>query len=162
NASMIGGDRVNLNISSYMLAKFMYGNGGSEYYDSNHWISQKVKNTDLYKEKVNDLIEKMNVTKSQVIEGEPLFGGDGVGSIPEEFDFGTSFGSIIGTISGVRNNDGTITTTFNNNDSYVFNSKDRLGEPITNPFNIMGKYYQDRGYGTPFNWELNIVETFKY
>lgn len=53
-------------------------------------------------------------------------------------------------------------STLNIKDTYIFNDNDKIWEPINNPFNKMAKYYQERWYWTPFNWELNITETFNY
>jgi len=45
----------NLDISSYMLAKFMYWDGNSEYYNNDHFISQKLMETDFYKLQIDKM-----------------------------------------------------------------------------------------------------------
>ncbi|MDP2090582.1 MAG: RHS repeat-associated core domain-containing protein, partial [Candidatus Gracilibacteria bacterium] len=156
------GEGANLDVSSYMLRKFMYGDGSNDYYDSNHWISEKLKKSDFY----NRLL---NSTKNEVLNNvdkykKQSYRDYGKGDLTEGLftDFPTSFGTVDWEIKAKINSNGKIETNFNIKDTYIYNDYYGDGSIIDNPFNVLAKYYQDRGYGTPFKWELNITETFNY
>lgn len=71
-------------------------------------------------------------------------------------------GSVNRTMTAKIIEDWKIQTTFNIKDTYIFNDNYSDWSTITNPFNVMAKYYQDRWYWTTFSWELNIVEIYNF
>jgi RHS repeat-associated protein len=156
NSTWIWWEWVWLNVSLYMLAKFMYWNWSSDYYWNNHWISQKLMKTDFYKstkqKAINETIKNWKYEKSDKWD------------LTHDLstDFPTSFWTVDWNITAKVVEDWKIQTNFNIKDTYIFNDNYSDWAPIDNPFNKMWKYYQDRWYWTPFQWELNITETFNY
>jgi hypothetical protein len=156
NVTWIWWEAAWLDISSYMLAKFMYWNGASDYYWTNHWISEKVKDSDFYKDEIN-------TAKNSIIKGW-TYSRNITWDIWESLfdDFGTSFWTVNWNLKADFNENWDLQTNFYIKDTYTFNDHYWDGSVIENPFNVLAKYYQDRWYGTSFEWELNIVETYNY
>ena len=79
-----------------------------------------------------------------------------------ELDFGTSFWTIDRVSYLSMNKDWNAEFTLNIDDTYVFNYRYANGDIIYNPGNVFAKYYQDRGYWTPFEWNLHITKQLNY
>jgi hypothetical protein len=62
NATWIWWDIVGLDVSAYMLGKFMYDNWTSDYYWSEHWISEKLIDTNFYQTQLE--IAKKSATEN--------------------------------------------------------------------------------------------------
>jgi RHS repeat-associated protein len=151
---------IGLKNSSYMLANFIYWNWEKEYYSNQDIISKELKQTPFYKEKINELKKKID---NPDVYNDLLSGK--IVSIPWHWtvstsnfeDYGLSFWTIDWTTSASMDNDWIIHSNLNIKDSYIYNDKYADGvTPIENPANILAKYYQDRWYWKPFNWELDI------
>jgi len=167
--------------SSYMLSKFMYWDWSKDYYYNYSPISIRLKYTDFYREQIDSMKSILESTKPWVKITQPLFADawsvtdNGMLNILlgkyfnknytvlnfSETDFWHSFWTIQGTISWIKNDDGSITTNLHIEDSYIYNEKDRNDIEIDNPMNLIALYYQKIWWWTPFIWELNITETFK-
>jgi hypothetical protein len=150
---------LNLDISTYMLRKFLYWDWSYEYYWNNHWISEKVKKWDFYKNEIN------NVIKSQSIKTEWIYYNSWTWDIWDWLmtDFPTSFWTVNWEMTWKINENWQIETNFLIKDTYIFNyfHSDWV-TIITNPANVIAKYYQDEWYWTPFNWELSITKILNY
>jgi RHS repeat-associated protein len=152
---------MNFEISSYMLSKFMYWKWNKDFYWNNHFISKKVMKTNFYKDIVSQMVTDVKSSKSSIVNQRDIFSSaNWAWSIYEYTDFWTSFWTINWKVSWFMNEDWSVTVQFNIKDVYKFNYLDWNWEFISNPFNVMWKYYQDRWNWTPFEWEMNIVETY--
>lgn len=149
-------------ISAYMLNEFMNWDGNDKQFDNNHWITEKVKETEWYKNKYQELSN--NIEKYDNLENwkkEPVWKEVWIQILDNwsvlEADLFYSFWHITYQINVVKENESDIFMEVIINDIYDFApSYDKWF--TTNFLNAFASYYQEQNLWKIFNWKIIIYE----
>ena len=164
---------VDFKISSYMLSKFMYWDGSDDYYNTNHWISEEVKNASWYDDKKEEALlkkseyldgsiwEVIDIDKSSNYEDTEMYKIKDVDNFNRDMDFKLAFWKVNWQSEVVHYQDG-FYLKINIYDEYDFNPSYHQNSwfewVLKDVLNAWGTHYEERGYWKPYNWEIEILE----
>ena len=168
---------VDFKISSYMLSKFMYWDGSDDYYNTNHWISEEVKNASWYDDKKEEALLKkseyldesiwwvieidQSSRYSNIKEKAYMYYIRDNNSLNRDIDFKLAFWKVNWKSEVVRYQDG-FYLKINIDDEYDFNPtyhNDSWVEwVLKDVLNAWGTHYEERWYWKIYNWNIQILE----
>ena len=160
-----------------MLSKFMYWDGSDDYYNTNHWISEEVKNASWYDDKKEEALLKkseyldesiwwvieidQSSRYSNIKEKAYMYYIRDNNSLNRDIDFKLAFWKVNWKSEVVRYQDG-FYLKINIDDEYDFNPtyhNDSWVEwVLKDVLNAWGTNYEERWYWKIYNWNIQILE----
>ena len=156
--------RVNIDtlpIAGYMLDKFLNWPSNDEVYDTNHWISQKIKNSEDYNN-ILALIESQWYIYHDLEEWEEREFISSSSSFDEDF-FPISKLDLLMAIHSYRYSlsiymeSNIVYTKIKFSDEYDFEPAEYWNW-VTETLNYLWNYHEKNLTGTPYRWESIIID----
>jgi len=154
-----------LPVSGNMLATYLRWNSQHQTYNTNHFISQELMKTSWYQEKREKFINmynnseisnNINFSKINIPQLEYAWLINDTSSRRYK-DFANSFGNINASFY-IYSQDNDVYLNVTVMDTYDFHLFNSNWQYIDNQINLWAEYYQSRGYGKVYSWDLYIYD----